>query len=509
MMSKIPILIALLSQLLYTLPEVFGQQSSCSQYFTYIIEPTTNEVMGQIQISSPPKNVELHLKVALSIAVALSTNYVGELELAESKEESVRIVQQGGPLLYHIHFPLRQPIPLLTGLWFNNQQYCSGPRAAGQIVTSIILEHILYPPNALPLSQSSDPNNSPQQNPHTGLRPDISLPVLQPAPVPVYTTRPPIIYTTSRPPNQSLTTVPKKKSTSPRPTTVNFSNEIGNNPFLNPPQQNNNNECGVISHTNDINLLISNGIKTAPGQWPWLAALFIVKLEFEFQCAGSILTNRHVLTAAHCLKLDTSQNNIPPSVLLVSLGRYQLRNWHEQGSVNREISNYILHPDYLHQGSGDSDLAILILRTSVEFSPTIRPICLWYDSIDLQRVVNKTGYVVGWGRDEFGSLYTAEPRITNVPIVSQEECLWSDARFVSFTSNRTFCAGLRDGSGPCNGDSGSGLVLHNPATGRYQLRGIVSRSLFDREKLTCDLTKYVVFVDVAKFMPWITQQIFT
>lgn len=55
-------------------------------------------------------------------------NYVGQLELAQSKEESVRIVQQGRPLLYHIRFPLRQPIPLLTGIWFNDQQYCSGPR---------------------------------------------------------------------------------------------------------------------------------------------------------------------------------------------------------------------------------------------------------------------------------------------------------------------------------------------------------------------------------------------
>ncbi|EFN71523.1 Serine protease gd, partial [Camponotus floridanus] len=84
-----------------------------------------------------------------------------------------------------------------------------------------------------------------------------------------------------------------------------------------------------------------------------------------------------------------------------------------------------------------------------------------------------------------------------------ESCLWSDQRFVSFTSNRTFCAGMRDGSGPCNGDSGSGLMLYDSSTGRYQLRGIVSRSLFDYNEQTCDLTQYVVFVDVAKYLSWI------
>ncbi|XP_070154503.1 serine protease gd [Polyergus mexicanus] len=98
-------------------------------------------------------------------------------------------------------------------------------------------------------------------------------------------------------------------------------------------------------------------------------------------------------------------------------------------------------------------------------------------------------------------------RLSKVPIVNQEVCLWSDSRFVSFTSNRTFCAGLRDGSGPCNGDSGSGLMFHDATTGRYQLRGIVSRSLYDRDEMTCDLTQYVVFVDVAKYLFWIQQQI--
>ncbi|KMQ95494.1 serine protease gd [Lasius niger] len=521
-MAKVPILIALLSQLLCMLLQASGQQSPCSQYFTYISDPATNEVMGQIQIPSPPKNVELHLKVALSIAVALPTNYVGQLELAHSKEESVRAVEQGRPLLYRLRFPLRQPIPLLTGLWFNNQPYCLGPRATGQIVTSITLEHTLYPPNVLPLSQNSLPNNLPQQT-NTYFQPSIFLPALQPAPAPVYTTAPaPVyttapapVYTTSRPPNRPdivqrlpsrpvTTQRPKKKPTTSRP---NLSDGIGNNIFLNPPaQQNSNNECGVSTHTNNINLLIAKGMKTSPGQWPWLVALFVVRISYEFQCAGSILTNKHVITAAHCFKLD-SQRNIPPSAMVVSLGRYRLRDFLEAGSVNMEIARYTIHPDYLHQETGDSDLAILVLRNPVEFSPTIKPICMWNGPIDLQSAINKIGYVVGWGRDEFGNPYLAEPRMAKVPIVSQEVCLWSDLRFVGFTSNRTLCAGTRDGSGPCNGDSGSGLVIHDTTTGRYQLRGIVSRSLFDRDQMTCDLTQYVVFVDVAKYLPWIQQQI--
>lgn len=172
-------------------------------------------------------------------------------------------------------------------------------------MTSIILEHTLYPPNVLPLSQSSYPNGSPQQNLppppsiYTTSRPSNRPVIIQHPPNQPVTTRPKKKPTTTRPPNQPVTTRPKKKPTTSHPTTVTLSDGIHNNPFLNPPvQQNNNNECGISTQTNNINLLISKGMKTSPGQWPWLVALFIVKLKFEFQCAGSILTNKHVITGA-------------------------------------------------------------------------------------------------------------------------------------------------------------------------------------------------------------------
>lgn len=68
-MAKICILIALLSQLFYTF--VQGQRSPCPQYFTYIIEPGTDETIGFIEIQSPPKIGELHLTVKLKVAAEL------------------------------------------------------------------------------------------------------------------------------------------------------------------------------------------------------------------------------------------------------------------------------------------------------------------------------------------------------------------------------------------------------------------------------------------------------
>ncbi|XP_071564067.1 ovochymase-2-like [Temnothorax nylanderi] len=542
-MAKICILIALLPQLLYTL--VQGQESPCPQYFTYITKLGTDETIGQIEIQSPPRTGELHLKVTLKVAAQLPTRYVGRLELARSKEESAAAVQQGRHLSYHVYFPLRHPIPTLSGIWFNGERYCSGRDVTGSIMTTITLEHTLYLPNVLsqnflPSRQNSKPTPRPSFERNTpkrsttlseGIGNNVFLNIIPSQSPPQYNNNNNVFLRPTPAQQASQHNNNNNNNIFLRPTPTNMYNNIflrptpaqpvpqpapqpapqpdNNNNNNNNNNDNNYNECGISGRSGGTNLLIANGQRTLPGQWPWLAALFVVRNGYEFQCAGSVLTTRHVLTAAHCLKLSsTSNDTLHPNVLEVALGRFNLRRFREEGTVNREIASYKIHPEYAHTTTGDSDLAILILRTPVEFSPFIRPICLWSQSTNLQGVENRVGYVVGWGRDEHGHRYTEEPRMAMMPIVSLENCHWSYQGFVSLTSNRTFCAGMQDGTGPCNGDSGSGLVLFNATTGRYQLRGVVSRSVLGNEPL-CDLTKFTVFVDVAKYQFWILQQIST
>jgi len=145
-------------------------------------------------------------------------------------------------------------------------------------------------------------------------------------------------------------------------------------------------------------------------------------------------------SAAHCLKLSFSNNDtLHSNVLVVALGRFSLRQWRERGTLNREVSSYRIHPDYAHENTADSDLAILILRTPVEYNPFIKPICLWSGSIDLQNIIGKIGYVVGWGKDEFGNPYTLEPRMARASIVSQVRIIANEPVFsfsVSFAFDR-------------------------------------------------------------------------
>lgn len=64
-------------------------------------------------------------------------------------------------------------------------------------------------------------------------------------------------------------------------------------------------------------------------------------------------------------------------------------------------------------------------------------------------------YCEGWGKTETDAISTSQPLWTEIPVVDEVTCIRSQDALNRLTSNRTFCAGNRDGTtGPCNGDSG-------------------------------------------------------
>lgn len=170
--------------------------------------------------------------------------------------------------------------------------------------------------------------------------------------------------------------------------------------------------------------------------------------------------------------------------------------------MSPKIKKIIVHPDYKQtdQTSADADIALIVLKQTIKFTQYIRPACLWKGNIEINDIVSQSGIVVGWGRDKSG-IISSTPNKVEMPIVSEATCLRSHESYRFLTSNRTFCAGKRDGSGPCNGDSGGPLTMLK--NDRWYLRGIVSTSLYDTNTTSCDVRNYIVFTDVAQFLPWI------
>ena len=50
-----------------------------------------------------------------------------------------------------------------------------------------------------------------------------------------------------------------------------------------------------------ISSRIVGGNEAARGTWPWMAAVIITRNNKSKLCGGSLITDQHILTAAHCV----------------------------------------------------------------------------------------------------------------------------------------------------------------------------------------------------------------
>ncbi|XP_053667369.1 uncharacterized protein LOC128716907 [Anopheles marshallii] len=257
--------------------------------------------------------------------------------------------------------------------------------------------------------------------------------------------------------------------------------------------------CGVsdVEHNRVV-----GGVPAALNGWPWMALVGYKGTfgDIDFACGGSLITDRHVLTAAHC---------ILPTLSLVRLGEHDTSNQTESAHVDVAVYKYISHPSY-DTFDGHSDLAILYLTHTVEFTEQIKPICL--PMAEPVRSTDFTGYnpfIAGWGRTKETGFESQVLQELQIPILVNEDCSQLYKKVRKLFSKKQFndavlCAGfLEGGKDSCQGDSGGPLMLPylvNKKFHYFQI-GIVSYGIgCARADLPGVYTRVVTFVD------WIVEQ---
>ncbi|XP_070489969.1 uncharacterized protein [Chironomus tepperi] len=241
---------------------------------------------------------------------------------------------------------------------------------------------------------------------------------------------------------------------------------------------------------------IVGGMHIPRGSFPWIAAL--VFSTGNYFCGGTLISNRKVLTAAHCIQ--DKQEKIPksPGQFLILLGIHDLKTSIEIGRIPYAIQKVNIHPDWNPLTvSFDADIAVLVIERDITFNEYIQPICMPKSNInDI-----KTGLIVGYGKSEDEKkIHENIPKIINTPIHTNEHCFLNNLNLVKISSERTFCGGSGTGVGACRGDSGNGLYVTDGNA--YYLRGIVSSSIIGG-RYGCDVDTYAVFTDVTKYVDWI------
>ncbi|XP_075976826.1 trypsin, alkaline C-like [Anticarsia gemmatalis] len=198
---------------------------------------------------------------------------------------------------------------------------------------------------------------------------------------------------------------------------------------------------------------IIGGSVTTIDNYPEVATLLYSGnfVNFRQYCGGSILNQRAVLTAAHCVH---EFKNVPAAwrIRVGSAFAYS-------GGVLHTGSRIIMHPDY-DRFNTESDIGMIHTATPIAYiNNAVQPARIAGTNYNL--VDNQVVWAVGWGvTDTVNWQHSEQLRHVQIWTVNQELCR---ERYVgrNITDNM-LCVGWLGvgGRGTCRGDSGSPLY-HN------------------------------------------------
>jgi secreted trypsin-like serine protease len=228
---------------------------------------------------------------------------------------------------------------------------------------------------------------------------------------------------------------------------------------------------------------------------PYVASIYFNEapgyLDQSLICTGSLIDDRHVLTAAHCVR------GIEASQLLVGLGGSS----QSSGMMLYGVMDFEAHLRYTDPVTNDeiglpNDIALIRLASP---ATGVQPVLLPKGSDTSIRKSRKGMAIYGWGSDQNGEL-------NDLLGYSKQKDYSAKAKrwFKRFNSRTQLAAGLplrgeKLFSSACTGDSGGPLVGYD-AKGRHVVLGVVSYGL-----ASCRASAPSVFTRVTAYKSWISQ----
>merc|ERR1712243_109740 len=120
-------------------------------------------------------------------------------------------------------------------------------------------------------------------------------------------------------------------------------------------------ECGLSGYHGSQHHRIVGGENAFRNEYPWQVLLL-----GEGMCGGTIISKNKILTAQHCTRGNR------PSTFEVYVG---VQNLEEVGNNFKRVCG-LAEPDEYQYHPYHHDIAILTLCEELEFSESVRPICL-------------------------------------------------------------------------------------------------------------------------------------
>ncbi|OWR49695.1 trypsin [Danaus plexippus plexippus] len=249
-----------------------------------------------------------------------------------------------------------------------------------------------------------------------------------------------------------------------------------------------NGEQDTSPYFDSIQRRIYNGDEAGPV--PHMVALVVGTHTKTFVCGASLITTRHVLTAAHCIDAVTKNG-----ALIGSLKGIVGTNYWNKGGTHYTFTVNIPHPQW-DSIRKRNDIGILVTSLPVTLNKYVQVVSLNFNFIG----GNVPVIVHGWGRlqkeAKESSPSLQELRTFTIDSSSCASRILNRQNTTSFDPNREICTFLDKNSGVFFGDSGSPLILQDT---RQQI-AVVSRVFLGTTSRYPDL-----YLRVSAYKDWIQQ----
>jgi len=276
--------------------------------------------------------------------------------------------------------------------------------------------------------------------------------------------------------------------------------------------------CGVYLGAG----FILGGNVTKRGELPYQAALGYRGKKGKgnsYNCGGTLINKRYVITAAHCHDKKLRRFQIREVVL----GEWDLEKDPDCEGSCKKVQRFNIRPidvtmyedwDINKVTTNGNDIALirlprLALTIEEDFDQLVSPVCLGWDQTI--QVPDHTFTVSGWGRtnndgSDLGDFKTAGAHSSKllkliVPRIPLDKCK-ADFPIFEDLPEKVFCAGGEEGKDSCSGDSGGPLVAQ--VEGDFKepkyLVGIVS---FGTSKCAQGIPG--VYTSIDYYLPWILE----
>ncbi|KAL0274764.1 UNVERIFIED_CONTAM: hypothetical protein PYX00_002813 [Menopon gallinae] len=240
-----------------------------------------------------------------------------------------------------------------------------------------------------------------------------------------------------------------------------------------------------LSINHPIFARITGGENAKEGEFPYQVSL---QRNGKHFCGGVILSEKVVLTAAHCvLGKEALRTEIVAGFVNLTLPGKNV-----QRSAIEKISS---HPDY--PGTvGPNDVAVLVLKTPFKFTTHVQKVFLPAagQEVDGDTVLS------GWGSTSrtFTPIFPEVLQKAKLPIVSFDDCKKAFPNS-KLDKQSNICTGPLNGDlSACSGDSGGPLV--KTINGKTYVVGLVSWG-----RIPCGRGDPSVYTKVSNFIDYINK----